>query len=659
MAQEASERACDRCRERRVKCDKRQPTCLRCEKLGKPCPGYDKKRKFVDEGITLRKKYQNSGDHASGNEHVAAPVYITAQASATPSTNSPAVKSTAQNAPSGPASLPPNRVAGIDTARFAQSAASPSTPSHALPALPLDPLTEAMLLADTPAQIPLADADPMLDDMWKAQTFDPEFFDLQPDAYYSAAGNTCGFLPNVPEIVDESQLTTSALITHERDHEMAYLIRHFTESIGPWMDLFDRDKHFTHLVPLKALRDALLRNAIAAVAAKQLGRTKGTKPFTYQQSQKPSAMEVLEDSNVDWFYKAANYYDKAIAFSRQYLQAVSGGLSNPPSPDAQMAASMANSDDLIVAVSIFSLYESLDNFDTGWLQHLAGLKSLLKAMSPSQQMENQVSPSLTVGRLASFWNFARADYQAAYLNRQTTLLDTDDMALWNSCGLEVQHDGSLYKSPEHIKDDPRHCRVLAELVAHTLLWLVLRVMNYLTSDENSTARQSQWEQLSRQLDHWYGNLPATFQPVAQIRHPASGRTSRSQLTEAFFSIDVCAASLQLYHFARILLLLHRPINVERSAFRNRLKAYREVSTEAIRHAHEIIGIALGRPQPAIRVEMLLPLSTAGACLEENDERKAVLELLRAIEKDTGCATGLRCRELMQEWGWTVEPEGIA
>lgn len=138
------------------------------------------------------------------------------------------------------------------------------------------------------------------------------------------------------------------------------------------MDLYDRDKHFTHLVPLKALRDALLRNAIAAVAAKQLGRVRGHKPFSHQQTQKPSAMEVLDESaDVDWFYKAANYYDKAIAFSRQYLQAVSGGLtSEPPSPNTQMALSLANSDDLLVAVSIFSLYESLDNTDTGWLQYV-------------------------------------------------------------------------------------------------------------------------------------------------------------------------------------------------------------------------------------------------------------------------------------------------
>lgn len=135
------------------------------------------------------------------------------------------------------------------------------------------------------------------------------------------------------------------------------------------MDLFDRERHFTHLVPLKALRDALLRNAIAAVAAKQLGRTRGQKPLSGHQNQRPSAMEVLdENSEVDWFYKAANYYDKAIAFSRQYLQAVSGDIVSAPSPGMQSSLSLANSDDLLVAVSIFSLYESLDNLDSGWLQ---------------------------------------------------------------------------------------------------------------------------------------------------------------------------------------------------------------------------------------------------------------------------------------------------
>ena len=135
------------------------------------------------------------------------------------------------------------------------------------------------------------------------------------------------------------------------------------------MDLFDKDKHFAQLVPLKALRDALLRNAIAAVAAKQLGRVNGHKPFIGKQCQKPATMEVLDDAvGIDWFYKAANYYDKAIAFSRVYLQALSGSLAGAPSPATQQTMSLATSDDLLVAVSIFSLYESLDNRELGWLQ---------------------------------------------------------------------------------------------------------------------------------------------------------------------------------------------------------------------------------------------------------------------------------------------------
>lgn len=140
------------------------------------------------------------------------------------------------------------------------------------PSVSIDPTTEAMLLTDPPMQLPLTDTDPMLDELWKNENFDPLFFDLVPEAYYNEAGNTCGFLPNIPEIVDEvdqsdilvnhsasatplstglgstglfsaddsnlwapeSQLKTSAQITHERDHEMAFLIRHFTESVGPW-----------------------------------------------------------------------------------------------------------------------------------------------------------------------------------------------------------------------------------------------------------------------------------------------------------------------------------------------------------------------------------------------------------------------------------------
>ena len=421
------------------------------------------------------------------------------------------------------------------------------------------------------------------------------------------------------------------------------------------MDLFDQDKHFGNLVPLKALRDALLRNAIAAVAAKQLGRVKGTKPYLGKQCQKAATMEVMDgDADIDWFYKAANYYDKAIAFSRVYLQAISGSLSNPSSPDTQTTASMASSDDLLVAVSIFSLYESLDNVDTGWLQHLAGLKTLLSAVSAEQQSQTMHTvPAITVGRRASFWNFARADYQAAYINHQHTYLSTGDIDLWRNCGLQIREDGPLYDDPDKIRNDPSHYRETAGLVAHTLLWLVLRVMNYLASDQDATpVRQTRWLRVTAQLDEWYASLPQTFQHCTQIRYPLSKRGA-SPLTEVFFSINVCAATIQLYHFARILLLLNRPTDANGPSPTK--KAHQKPPSEAVAHARQIIGIAIGRPPPSVRVEMVLTLYIAGLCLESNEERHVVFELLHAIEQDTGCSTERRCAELAKAWGWGQGP----
>lgn len=289
-------------------------------------------------------------------------------------------------------------------------------------------------------------------------------------------------------------------------------------------------------------------------------------------------------------------------------------------------------------------------------------------MTADQQAQIQGVPTVTVGRRASFWNFARADYQAAYINNQRTFLSTEDYQLWQSCGLQVQEDGSLYRDSLEIKNDPLHCREVAELVAHTLLWLVLRVMNFLASnsDEPPLSRQERWIQLTNQVEAWYTSLPETFQPCAQMRYtirkPGAQRTaSPSQLTEVFFSIDICAAALHLYHFAKIILLLNKPVQPDESnavSTGNRLRAYREVSTETIKHAHQIIGIALGRPPPSVRVEMLLPLYIAGLCLEADEERKVVLDLLRAIEQDTGCSTEARCLELTKEWGWDQGLHGI-
>jgi hypothetical protein len=293
------------------------------------------------------------------------------------------------------------------------------------------------------------------------------------------------------------------------------------------------------------------------------------------------------------------------------------------------------------------------------------MKSLLSVVGPSTiDPQNPLSTSTSLERRASFWNFARADYQAAYSNHTPTLLDTEDLQVWQSCGLQATSAESLYFDPDSIKSDSNYRSSTIQLVAHTLLWILLRTMNYLaaSTSQDLTTRQALWDQLTAQLDIWHSNLPLAFQPSAQLRHPIALRSStsatsgaqqtqptqsQSSITELFFPIPLSAAALQLYHFARIILLLCKPT----PPAQHRLQTYRSISTQALSHAHTIIGIALARPHFSVRVEMLLPLVAAGSCLEDDGERRLVVEVLRAVEADTGVGTEGRVRELEGEWGW--------
>ena len=45
--------------------------------------------------------------------------------------------------------------------------------------------------------------DILVDDILNDPSFDPEWFDIDPLVFYGSGGNSCGFLPNIPNIVDE------------------------------------------------------------------------------------------------------------------------------------------------------------------------------------------------------------------------------------------------------------------------------------------------------------------------------------------------------------------------------------------------------------------------------------------------------------------------
>jgi hypothetical protein len=218
----------------------------------------------------------------------------------------------------------------------------------------------------------------------------------------------------------------------EKDHEIAFLLRWFSEGPGCWMDLFDFGTYFASYVPVKAREDPLLMYAATACAAKALARVQ-RRPSQTRMEQHPDAPKV------DWKHKAAIYYDNAVSLLLQALK--SNGSGTPDDSDCEMrqrngdvrapkrrrtssnASFVTSTDDLLAASAILCVYEFLDASVSEWAKHLSGAKSLLvdaqERMKPLQ-MPTPGSPQSTVhyhfiskARRATFWNIARQDMLAA------------------------------------------------------------------------------------------------------------------------------------------------------------------------------------------------------------------------------------------------------
>src|SRR6187402_1350407 len=70
-------------------------------------------------------------------------------------------------------------------------------------------------------------------------------------------------------------------------------------------------------------------------------------------------------------------------------------------------------------------------------RHLSGVKTLLEEANVNVLPQGH-KPSRA--QVATFWNFARCYYLAAYINHTTTRIDTKHVAKWQKAGLLIDKD---------------------------------------------------------------------------------------------------------------------------------------------------------------------------------------------------------------------------
>ncbi|EXJ72056.1 uncharacterized protein A1O5_04559 [Cladophialophora psammophila CBS 110553] len=244
---EYADRACNSCRQRRVKCDKRLPACLRCEKLGRPCTGYDLERKFLDEGIKVRRKYDGQFQSPDFSRAVVStppkvpvapvpdqrinlppihnipsiPQIISPPISSTP--NLPSIQGGSDRTPLGNIQFP---AFGILNQQSPDFNLFPNTPPPPPPAISAPPPSAP------PSNFQFAGASPQLAEYGQYthqehptakllhgrpqyapsdldSSVSEDYFDLDIETYYAKGNNACGFIPGLPVILTDNNVPES------------------------------------------------------------------------------------------------------------------------------------------------------------------------------------------------------------------------------------------------------------------------------------------------------------------------------------------------------------------------------------------------------------------------------------------------------------------
>lgn len=268
---------------------------------------------------------------------------------------------------------------------------------------------------------------------------------------------------------------------------------------------------------------------------------------------------------------------------------------------------------------------------------------------------------------------------SAVINESQTRLNTHDVSTWKAAGLHLDDQGFVVPSNLEESEYPDGQSAMREdMISNALIWLMSKIINYIASGDsvdnvfpqdpmspsgllgiNQMLILERWKELEKELAIWHKGLPATFQPCARLSPDRSlpPDAARAIFSEIWYSMPMCASTMQSYHMARTILLVNRPqeSTARRTTLSGRIRSYREIEQEVRYHVHEICGIALARPEGSVRIHQVQPLYVAGQCLTEDRERKVVLDLLRGIEHDLGWATDYRVKKLVQEWEWDQEP----
>ncbi|QYS99603.1 Zn(2)-C6 fungal-type domain-containing protein [Trichoderma simmonsii] len=604
--------ACQRCRQRHIKCDATRPSCKQCVSGKHECPGYPEDWKFINNGAKPPRKRQKRQSIREAKAHDA-------------KTSTGKITET-------------NEDAFIEIRRT--NTVSTSQRSEHLDIPPLDfPKASDDALQSLDSSIPLQVE--LGFDLGDNHVNEASVVGLQPGHFGAplpapeespgliSSGSTGEFEMGLAALASEFML--------ESEQEIVFLLRHYTDNLAPWLDIFGDKCFFQTCIPRLVGAHPVLKYSIAALAAKHLSNLGG---FRATNCGPMSALALTElypsAGNVDWAFKAASYYHQAATHSQH------------PSPLYTTEASSILTDVAMASNAILTVYEMIDSNYDEFYTRIREIKSQL-VRYPNDGLISQpvFTPFKFHGSsaaLASYWHCLPHDLLSSYDQKRISILDCEipyDGLGGSDDGLNLNEPSSMTKTP------------WAQLFI-----LITQIIDKFATNPGrrdhgtkDVDRNNSWDYLWNALDRWHAQLDIQFEPYSHYKLSSHLTLSQGLVEPVFdeilFPSPASAATLSYYHFARILLLLAKP--TDQSNPQAMLLYYREILTDIEDHCTKICGIAAGRPGPAARIHSVQPLFLAGQCLVEPRLRTAVVQLLRDVEADTGWPTASHISRLHQGW----------
>ncbi|KAL0933913.1 zn 2cys6 transcription factor [Colletotrichum truncatum] len=408
---------------------------------------------------------------------------------------------------------------------------------------------------------------------------------------------------------------------------------YYVDVVGPILDLFDPERHFTNVVPHLAVHNVGLLKSILAVAArhKSLG-------FNHNNPGPIPSNPPSPDTNFQASLAEQDPARMATQYYYETLQYLSHTLLYP---------SYANSHEILATAIMISTYEMFDSNGPStsgdWERHLRGAFWI-------QRSQDNNAESADSFRRAVWWAWIRQDIWAAFRSGRRTL--------------------TIFQPQKTLQD------LNPDDLANRIIFLAAKCVAYAAPDAASSIQDLQQRmnlgnRLLRSLEEWREALPGSFSPIAagstseatpganrpsssspSVHHlgqgPAFAPVEEHSSKEMFDSIWVHpprnAGAMQMYHFARSVVLLAQPSTGGLNAYRRRQKLLNE-------SLHNVCGIAKSCRETDFAMSFLnvQVVFAVGQCAQNEEKQTELLGILRkSVEISSFPSKGLT-EELGRIW----------